>query len=180
MHSSGMMKWMVLVTALTTASMGCVHTRQSDPQPSGEVHIIDEDASGIGSQLEAGTGGAGAEAYCNELQKQCYRVCRRRKPEITSIPKGSGAHVEHCNAKCLNEFMLCVKKMEELEQQDSRKQEFHFSNLDTALAWIKEHKTEVAIGAVVIVGGVVAAPYVTAYVIATSASGALILVSTAL
>ena len=170
----------LVVTMAALASAGCAHTRQPEPQSEREVHVISEDASGVGSQLEAGTGGAGADAYCNELQKQCYRACRRRKPEITSIPKGSGAHVEHCNAKCLNEFMLCVEKMEELEKQDSRKQEFRFSSLDAALAWLKEHKTEVAIGAVVVVGGVVAAPYVAAYVVATSATGALILVSTAL
>jgi len=171
---------MFLLAAVATASFGCAHTRQPEPRPEQAVHVISEDASGVGSSLDDGTGGAGADAYCNELQKQCYKVCRRRKPEITSIPKGSGAHVEHCNEKCLKEFMACVEKLEELEQQESRKQEFHFPNMDTALNWLREHKTEVAIGAVVIVGGVVAAPYVAAYIVTTSATGALILVSTSL
>lgn len=140
------------------------------------MYVISEDASGVGSNLEKGTGGAGAEAYCNELQKQCYKVCRRRKPEITSIPKGSAQHVEHCNDKCLKEFMVCVKRMEELESQESHKQEFYFPSIDTALAWLDKHKAEVAIGAVVVVGAVVAAPYV----VAVGAGGSLLLVSTAL
>jgi hypothetical protein len=43
---------------------------------------------------------------------------------------------------------------------ESRRKELQFPTLDAALDWIREHKTEVALGTVVIVGGVVAAPYV--------------------
>ncbi len=58
--------------------------------------------------------------------------------------------------------MRCVKEQEELERQESQKKELHFPTMDAALDWLREHKTEVALGAVVIVGGVVAAPYVIA------------------
>lgn len=174
------MKLIFLLMALATTSFRCAHSRESEQKPRQETHVISEDAIGVGSMLEAGTGGAGADAYCNELQKQCYKTCRRRKPEITSIPKGSGSHVEYCNEKCLKEFMACVKNLEELEKQESRKQQLHFPDIGTALAWLREHKTEVAIGAVVIVGGIIAAPYVAAYLVTTSATGALILVSTSL
>ncbi|WNG39536.1 hypothetical protein F0U61_42105 [Archangium violaceum] len=166
----------LMLVMMLVASTGCAHAQQ----PEQKIYIISEDASGVGSALESGTGGAGAEAYCNELQKQCYKVCWRRKPEVTSIPKGSGMHREYCTEKCRKEFMACVKQQEELERQESRKQEFRFPNMDAALDWLKQHKTEVAIGVVVIVGGVAAAPYVAAYIVTLSAGGALILVPAAL
>lgn len=176
MHPTGLIRLMLLLTVVTIALCGCAHTQA----PGQKIFVISEDASGVGSSMESGTGGSSADAYCNELQKQCYKVCRRRKPEITSIPKGSEQHVEYCDSKCLKEFMTCVKEQEALERQESRKQEFHFSSMDTALAWLREHKGEVAIGAVVVVGGIVAAPYVAAYVVTIGVDGALILASTAL
>jgi hypothetical protein len=68
-------------------------------------------------------------------------------------------------------FNDCVKELEEQEQQESQKKELHFPTMDAAIVWIREHKTEVAVGTVVVVAGVIAAPYV----IAIAASGALIL-----
>jgi hypothetical protein len=60
--------------------------------------------------------------------------------------------------------MKCLKEQEELERQDSQSQpkELHFPTVDAAVHWLKEHKAEVAIGMVVIVGGLAAAPYVIA------------------
>lgn len=58
--------------------------------------------------------------------------------------------------------MTCIKEQEELERQESQKQELQFPTMDAALDWIREHKTEVAIGTVVIVAGVAATPYVIA------------------
>ncbi len=73
---------------------------------------------------------------------------------------------------CLDEFMRCVKEQEALEQQ-SRKQELRFPNIDEALSWLRANKTQVAVGTVVIVAGV-------AFVIATSGAGALVLAPLAL
>lgn len=153
-----LMRWMTLLTALTAANLGCVHTQQ----PRQDVYVISEDASGVGSNIDNGTGGSGAEAYCNELQKQCYKVCWRRKPEYPTIPKHSEKHQEHCSETCLREFMKCVKEQEDLERQDARRETLHFSTVGAAIDWIREHKAEVALGTVVIVGGVIAAPYVVA------------------
>ncbi|KFA87639.1 hypothetical protein Q664_46485 [Archangium violaceum Cb vi76] len=149
--------FLLMVVAVASASGGCSHTQN----PERRVYVISEDASGVGSNLESGTGGAGAEAYCSEMEKQCFKKCWRRKPRISSIPKGSAVHHEYCTTTCLEERMRCVKEQEELERQESQKK-LDFPTINAALGWLREHKTEVAIGTVVIVGGMVAAPYVIA------------------
>ncbi|WP_309890839.1 hypothetical protein [Archangium sp.] len=168
MNLAVLTRWMALLAAVVAVGVGCAHSQQ----PARRVHVISEDASGVGSNLESGTGGAGADAYCNELQKQCFDKCWRRKPELPSIEKHTEKHFEHCTSECLKVFMSCVKEQEELERQESqsRKRELHFPTVDAAIGWIGEHKTEVAVGTVVIVAGVVAAPYVVAVV-----GGALVL-----
>jgi hypothetical protein len=158
MHLIGLTRLMALLTAVATASLGCAHTQQ----PEQRVYIISEDVSGVGSDTESGTGGAGAEAHCSDIQNKCFKKCWRRKPEHPSIPKGSDLHHEHCTTMCLKEFMRCVKEMEERERQESQRKELHFPTMDAALDWLREHKTEVAIGTVVIVAGVVASPYIIA------------------
>ncbi len=163
MHPAMWMRLTVLLAAVATASVGCAHTQQ----PERKVYVISEDASGVGSNVESGTGGAGAEAYCNELEKQCFKQCWRRKPKITSIPKGSGSHHGYCTTLCREKFDECVK---ELERQESQRKELHFPTMDGALDWLREHKSEVAIGTIVIVVGVIAAPYVIAII-----GGALVL-----
>jgi hypothetical protein len=155
------------LAALLAASFGCAHTQQ----PERKIYVISEDASGVGSDVGSGTGGSGAEAYCNELQKQCFRACWYRKPSISSIKKGSGMHHEHCTRVCREEFMRCIQEQEELERRDLQKKELHFPTLDAALGWLREHKTEVAVGTLVVVAGVIAAPYV----VAIAAGGALVL-----
>jgi len=163
-----MTDWTMLLMAVALVSGGCVHTQQTEQK----VYVISEDASGVGSNLESGTGGAGAEAYCAEIQKQCFKKCWRRKPKPPSIEKGSGVHHAYCTTVCLEEFNKCIKEQEELERQETQKRELHFPSMDAALAWLREHKSEVAIGTVVIVGGVIAAPYVIAIM-----GGSLVLVS---
>jgi hypothetical protein len=151
---------------VATVGLGCVHT----PPTERDVYVISEDASGVGSGVESGTGGAGAEAYCNELEKKCFKICWRRKPKISSIPKGSGMHHVHCTETCRGEYTKCVKEQEELERRESQRRELYFPTMNAALDWLREHKTEVAVGTVVIVAGALAAPYVIAVV-----GGALIL-----
>jgi len=158
---------LALLVALATASVGCAHTQL----PERKVYVISEDASGVGSNVERGTGGAGAEAYCSEMEKQCFTKCWRRKPKIDSIKKGSERHHEECTTTCLKVFNDCVKELEERERQESQKKALHFPTMDAAINWIREHKTEVAVGTVVVVAGVIAAPYV----IAIAAGGALVL-----
>jgi hypothetical protein len=166
MHPAALTRLAALLTAVATASVGCAHT----PQPERKVYVISEDASGVGSNVESGTGGAGADAYCNEIQKQCFSKCWRRKPEHQGMKKHSGDHYKHCSEKCLKVFMECSKEQEELERQESLRGTLHFPTINAALDWLREHKTEVAVGTVVIVAGVITAPYVIAI-----AGGALIL-----
>ncbi len=158
----------VLLTAMGLLSVGCAHTQQ----PERKVYVISEQADSTGSPEGPGIGGAGADAYCNEVQKQCFSRCWERAPRFTSIRKGSAEHHRDCTSMCLDEFMRCVKEQEALEQQ-SRKQELRFPNIDEALSWLRANKTQVAVGTVVIVAGV-------AFVIATSGAGALVLAPLAL
>jgi hypothetical protein len=141
-------------------TVGCAHTQQ----PERRVHVISEDASGIGSAVESGTGGSGVDAYCNEIQKQCFDKCWRRKPEHPSIRKHTENHYKHCSGKCLDEFWRCTQEQEELERQESQKKVIHFPTIKAAVEWIRGHKAEVALGTIVIVAGVVASPYVIAIV----------------
>ena len=67
--------------------------------------------------------------------------------------------------------MRCIQEQAELERQDLQKRELHFPSMDAALEWLKEHKTEVAVGTIVIVACVIAAPYV----VSIAAGGALVL-----
>ena len=157
---------LTLLMALAMSSVGCAHTQP----PERKVYVISEDASGVGSNVGSGTGGAGAEAYCSEMEKQCFTKCWRRKPKLPSIKKGDGKHHEYCTTRCREEFNKCLDELEERERQESQK-ELHFPTMDAAINWIREHKTEVAVGTVVVVAGVIAAPYV----IAIAAGGALVL-----
>jgi hypothetical protein len=167
MHPILPKRLMALLAVVTMAGFGCSHTHQ----PQRTVYIISEGAIAVGPDVDPGTGGAGAEAYCNELEKTCFKTCWGSKPDISSIKKGSGMHHEHCTRTCREEFTRCVKKQEELERQESMKRELHFPTVESALAWLREHKTEVALGTIVIIAGVAAAPYV----VAVAAGGALIL-----
>ncbi|MHA7628070.1 hypothetical protein [Corallococcus sp. M7] len=63
--------------------------------------------------------------------------------------------------------MKCVEEQEALERQDA-KRELHFPNMDAALKWLREHKSEVALGAIVIVAGV-------AFTLAVAPAGLLVL-----
>ncbi len=166
MKPAALTKLTALLAVSAMANAGCAHTQQ----PERRIYVIAENTSGVGSNVGSGTGGAGAEAYCSEIQKQCFAKCWRRKPEYPGVKKHSGEHYQHCETTCLKVFMQCIKEQEELERQESRTEELRFPTMDAALDWLREHKTEVAIGTVVIISGVVAAPYVIAVI-----GGALVL-----
>lgn len=183
MHPIGpQMRLMLLLSLLMGNGLGCAHV-QSKQQLERKVYVISDDASGAGSDVKGGTGGAGAEAYCNQIQISYYSKCMRRRPSSYSVKKGSAMHHNLCTTEARQEFKKCVDELEEVERQEarsrnpSRRQEFRFSDMDTALVWLREHKTEVALGALVIVGGALAAPAVAAYVVGLSATGGLVLVS---
>jgi len=94
----------------------------------------------------SGVGGSGG-IDCDAEHIRCFDRCWNRAPPLTSI--------------------------EEQLERDRKKKELHFSNIDVALDWLRNHKIEVAVGTVVVVAGV-------AFVVATGGSGALILAPLAL
>lgn len=158
------MKLVVLLTAAALVCFGCAHAQP----PARRIYVIAEGPSASGADDGPGTGGAGADAYCGELQIKCHRQCMRRVPKHSSFKKGSPEHDRHCTSACLQAFMECLKKMEELERQE-QKRELRFPEMDAALRWLREHKAEIAVGTVVVVAGV-------AFVVATGGAGALLLV----
>lgn len=148
MHPAGLTRLMALLVAV--ANLGCAHTQV----PERKMYLIAEDASSIDfNEDERGTGGAGAEAYCAELQIQCYDKCWRRKPPIWSIKKHSAMHREFCTKKCREEFNECVDKQEELERQDAHSKKLIFPNIDAALDWLSTHTPEAPPGTHVVVAG---------------------------
>ena len=183
MHSTGhRMSSMFLLAVLIATALGCAHA-PPEQQSERKTYLISEDASGVGSNVKDGTGGAGAEAYCNQKQIDYYDKCINRKPSSYSVQKGSAQHHNLCTTEARQEFEKCVKELEEVERQEaqslnpSRKQEFHFPDMNTAIAWLKGHKTEVALGALVVVGGALAAPAIATYLVGLSTTGALVLVA---
>lgn len=162
------MRCVALMVAVALAGLGCAHTRP----PERKTYVISEGTDASASSEGPGTGGAGAEAYCGELQLKCHDECIERAPRYSGIKKGSARHHQICASDCLKEFMECVKKQEELERQEQRK-ELRFPNMDSALGWLRGHKAELAVGTVVVVAGV-------AFVVATGGSGALLLTPLAL
>ena len=151
------MRWIALAMALAMASSGCTHT------PTGpEVYVISEDARGVGTL--PGTGGAGGRD-CQAEHEACFRKCWEK-----SRPKWPHKHDEwyykRCTTDCLEAFNTCMDDQEEEAREQVKKLEF--SNVDQAIKWIREHKTEVAIGTIVIIAGV-------AFVITTGGSGMLLL-----
>jgi hypothetical protein len=144
--------------AWVATGTGCATTQR----PERRIYVISDEAPGIG--------GSG-EDLCAELQIKCFDRCWNRSPPLTSIKRGSGKHHEYCTEECRKEFMECIEDQERLEERS--KKPLEFSNIDRALAWLREHQTEAAIGTVVVVAGV-------AFIVATGGTGALILVPLAL
>ena len=151
MHPVGLTRLVALLVAVAMANLGCAHTQA----PERKMYLIAEDASSIDFKEDApGIGGAGAEAYCNELQIQCYDKCWRRKPPVWSIKKHSAVHREYCTKTCREEFNECVDKQEELERQESQSKKLTFPNIDKALDWLKENTPEAPPGTHVVVAEV--------------------------
>jgi len=155
MHTAGLTRLVALLVAAAMATnLGCAHTQV----PERKMYLIAEDASSIDFKEDGpGIGGSGAEAYCNELQIQCYDKCWRRKPEAPSVKKHSAMHREICTTKCREEFNECVDKQEELERQDAQVKQgkkLTFPSMKEAREWLEEHTAEAPPGTQVMVNGV--------------------------
>jgi hypothetical protein len=151
--------WRALVIPFALAVGGCSHAQR----PERRVYVISDNAAGIG--------GAGGHD-CDAEHVECFDRCWNSIPPIRSIQRGSGKHHEYCTEECRREYMDCIKEMEQSAKR-SEDRALQFSSIHGALDWLREHKTEVALGTVVFVAGV-------AFIVSTGGSGALILAPLAL
>lgn len=99
---------------------------------------------------------------CDQEHIECFRRCWNSKPPWP-IERGKRGHYLYCTSKCLAEYMEC------LAEQAAEKA---FDTMSEALDWLK-HNPGVAVGTLVVVGGVV-------FVVMTGGGGALILAPAAL
>ncbi len=156
------MKLSVLLTVVTMAGVGCAHTHR----PESRIHVISNDTEGVGTSLASGGSGHDCQKEHEECVERCWKKSNWPYPHNK---KQSGWYHERCEHDCNEEFKKCEEEQEELE----REKQLKFSRMDEAIDWIKRHKTELALGTVVIVAGV-------AFVLTTGGSGALILAPLAL
>ena len=160
---------LALLSAAMVAWAGCGHARPAQGL-SARTYVIDEDASGVGSAL--GTGGAGYD--CDGELNQCFTRCWESAQQPYPHVERNEWYYEHCTRECRKHYMQCVEEMEKEEAERVKKRPpLEFSSFDKARDWIRAHKSEVALGTVVIVAGA-------AFIIATGGSGALILAPLAL
>lgn len=91
---------------------------------------------------------------------------RRKLPAPHNyIPRGDPRHDQICRDRCLSSYLDCV---------DAEKvRALRFSEVDGAIDWLKEHRTQLLVGAVVVIAGVT-------FVVATAGAGLVILVPVAL
>ncbi|HSP80041.1 MAG TPA: hypothetical protein VLQ93_16040 [Myxococcaceae bacterium] len=162
------MRILVLLGLVSIAWAGCGHVRSE--RFGARIHVVDEDASGVGSALGVGCAGYDCDDELKDCFKRCWESSRQPYPHV----EHDEWYYEYCTRKCRKEYMECVEELEREEAERIKKRPpLQFSSLDGARAWIRAHKAEIALGAVVIVAG-------TAFILATGAAGALILVPLAL
>ncbi len=156
------MRLFVLITTVALASAGCSHTQKPEPQ----IHIVSENAERVGTAL--GIGGSGGHD-CQKEHEECMEICWKKRYPWPHNTKQSGWYYQRCTSDCKDQYNECVKEQEEAQQETKLK----FSRMDEAIKWLREHKAEVALGTIVVVGGV-------AFVLTTGGAGALILAPLAL
>ncbi len=91
---------------------------------------------------------SGRRRDCDQEQIDCHRDCMRRKLPAPHnyIPRGDPRHNQICRDRCLPPYLDCV---------DAEKvRALRFPAVDGAVAWLKEHRTELLVGAVVVITGV--------------------------
>jgi hypothetical protein len=79
----------------------------------------------------------------------------------------SGWYYEKCVQGCRAQFVECDKEQEQALRD--RQKKLSFSSVEQAVQWIREHKGEVTLGTIVVIGGV-------AFALAVNPVGWLVLV----
>jgi hypothetical protein len=165
----GAVRLLVLLSAAMVACASCGHARPTRDL-NARTYVIDEDASGVGSAL--GTGGSGYD--CDDELNKCFTGCWESSKQPYPHVEHNEWYYEHCTRECRKQYMHCVDEKEKEEAERVKKRPpLEFSSFGKARDWIRAHKSEIALGTVVIVAG-------TAFILATGGSGALILAPLAL
>jgi hypothetical protein len=91
---------------------------------------------------------SGRRRDCDQEQIDCHRNCMRRKLPAPHnyLPRGDPRHNQICSDRCLRSYLDCV---------DAEKaRALRFSTVNGAVEWLKEHRAELLVGAVVVIAGV--------------------------
>lgn len=148
----------LLLTACSTAQP----TVRGSLQSEGGTTRVDEYASARPRSSRAFdiVLASGRARDCDAEHNKCFDNCWNSPSPWSHVPAKGAQHYKHCTSTCLEEYMECCK------QQELRPRAF--PSMKTAMDWLKDHKTEVLAGSVVIVAGA-------AFVVAVGAAGALVL-----
>ncbi len=143
---------------LVTACGGTQPAHRGGPRVAGPEASA-RDVRGAPPPLDIVLASGGARD-CDAEHIACFERCWNRAPPYPR-QQGDKGHHNYCTEKCRKEYTRC------LEEVGARP--LAFPSMKTALDWLKEHKTEVLVGSVVIVAGA-------AFVVSTGGAGALVLV----
>jgi hypothetical protein len=139
------MKLIALIMAVGMASVGCAHTQR----PESRIYVVSKDAEGVGAALAIG--GAGGHD-CQKEHEECMQRCWAGRYPWPHSEEQSGWFYEKCTTQCRAQFAECDKEQEEALRE--REKKLTFSSIDRAIDWLREHKGEVTLGTIVVVGGV--------------------------
>ncbi|SEM39646.1 hypothetical protein SAMN05444354_11630 [Stigmatella aurantiaca] len=152
------MKVFSLFLSLAVASLGCSHAQ---PKVNHQIYVISDEAPGIGGS---------SEHDCGQEQVDCFERCWNADDRPYPHVKRDEWYYKYCTKKCREEYLECIKEREKTVQQAPK---LTFTRMDSALDWLREHKTELIIGTVVLIAGV-------AFLIVIGGTGALLLVPAAI
>lgn len=105
------------------------------------------------------THAATPQEVCDKQHVACFHKCWKKTPPYP-YEKGKQGHYEYCRTVCLKQYMECL--------ESAKLKAREFSTQSEALEWLRKHKKEVAVGAIILVAG-------TVFIVATGGGGALVL-----
>ena len=101
---------------------------------------------------------------CDQENQDCYRRCMSRPLppgyEGFTSPRKRGGQSEFCRGECQQAYDDCLE-LERLRPQE-------FTATDSAVDWLKRHRTAVMVGSVIVVAGV-------AFVVISAGAGLIVL-----
>ncbi|HEX8822799.1 MAG TPA: hypothetical protein VF794_22930, partial [Archangium sp.] len=104
---------LILIAAIAVASTGCAHTQR----PEDRIHVVSEDASGVGTAL--GSGGAGGHD-CQEEHDECMKLCWKKRYPWPHTEDQAGWYYKRCTSDCRAQYSECVKEQEEAAREKNK------------------------------------------------------------